>query len=410
MKLIHTLQIIGNSRLDKQRILAHALPGEIKVLEYTYHPQYKFHVTRFSRINMEKLGTPSIEMFNLLDSLKSRKLSGDRAKNAVNEFANINGDLIKLICKKNLKCGISAKTINTAIPGLIPVFNVQLAKEVPIQEVDFPCIGQLKYDGVRLIALVNNGHTIFKTRNGNEVNLPILAACLNEYSKTDVYPFILDGEITLSTGKVEDRPKVSGMINSAMHGGSIDEQDLVFNTFDIMLLEDWNAEKCSTEYADRWNGVNYTIGNIDSHHFVKADTWNFNSAEEATVLYNLAISQGYEGLILKHWDHEYSFKRTKDWVKMKEVKEVTLLCTGYELADDTSKYEGQVGALICTGKVEGHDIQVSVGSGLSDGDRAIGDYFINQLIEVKYNSVIQDSVTKQWSLFLPRFVCVREDL
>ena len=63
----------------------------------------------------------------------------------------------------------------------------------------------------------------------------------------------------------------------------------------------------------------------------------------------------------------------------------------------------------CTGIVDGKNISVSVGSGLSDHDRGkpLTD-FIDKQIEVKYNSIIP-SVGEEYTLYLPRYVRIRED-
>jgi len=117
---------------------------------------------------------------------------------------------------------------------------------------------------------------------------------------------------------------------------------------------------------------------------------------------------GYEGLVLKYPEHKYTFKRSKDWIKVKEVKHADLRVV--DIREGTGKYKGMIGGLVCVGEVEGHRVRVAVGSGLSDIQRSLDDIeFIQETVEVLYNTVIQDSVTLEWSLFLPRFVQVRFD-
>jgi len=133
-----------------------------------------------------------------------------------------------------------------------------------------------------------------------------------------------------------------------------------------------------------------------------------HNKEAVEELYEEVIAQNYEGLILKRADHLYTFKRSKDWVKLKEIKTADLKCVGVQ--EGTGKYEGMIGALMCEGMVEGKFVTVNVGSGLSDVQRSLDDIqYIGETIEVKYNSVIRDSVTNQFSLFLPRYAIARFD-
>ena len=59
---------------------------------------------------------------------------------------------------------------------------------------------------------------------------------------------------------------------------------------------------------------------------------------------------------------------------------------------------------------EGVAIKVKVGSGLSDWDREqTEDTYLHKTIEILYNSVTQNAITEEYSLFLPRFNQVRID-
>ena len=69
-----------------------------------------------------------------------------------------------------------------------------------------------------------------------------------------------------------------------------------------------------------------------------------------------------------------------------------------------------IGKLKCQGIVEGKEVTVNVGSGLADLQRGLPETeFLFRTIEVKYNAVIIDSRTGEYSLFLPRFIMVRLD-
>jgi ATP-dependent DNA ligase len=276
------------------------------------------------------------------------------------------------------------------------------AKEVPLEKLSFPMIAQLKFDGVRLITKIVEDMPIFYTYNGSEVPLPKLGQRILEARLGNI---MLDGEIVIQGGKVGTRPAVAGMINSALHNGSINESQLEYVLFDGMHLYDFERQQCNLNYEARYRNTMYCASDaklqIARNQIVKSPVQVQELSEQ---LYN----DGFEGLILKSLHHLYSFKRSKDWVKIKETKTADLICVDITLG--TGKYTGMIGALVCKGKVENKDIIVKVGSGLNDNQRGIcWSEFVGKTIEVKYNSVIQDQRTGDWSLFLPRFVARRFD-
>ncbi len=402
MLILEKLRQIS-TKFQKELCLKKASDIELSVFEYALNPYKIYHIKTFKVMELHD-GEPTLEMLELLDSILDGDLRGNAARDAINSFAAENGSLIKRICQKNLRCGVSAKTINSVWSGLIPMFEVQLAKEVPTNTITYPKLVQIKYDGVRLITIKKDNEVKFRTRNGKEVNLPILAEAIRKI-EGDV---ILDGEIVIAAGKLEDRTKVSGMINSAMHGGQVDEYLLVYNIFDAMVLQHWEAMKCPVVYSHRLKMVRLLVDQIGSCGVDVAFTFKAGNRETLEKQYDMFIALGYEGLILKDENHLYSFKRSKDWIKLKEIKTVELTCTA--VIEGKGKYEGLIGSLECEGIVENQEVTVDVGSGLTDSDRELPyDAFLNKTIEVKYNSLIMDRTSKLYSLFLPRFVEVRYD-
>lgn len=404
MQLIHNL-IKKSSKIDKQKLLKTISFPEWKTFVYAYNPYAVYHL-KFPNFNIKKLGEPNEALFKLLDDIIDGTIKGGLyARNKVEEFAREHGDLIKLIINKDLRCGVSATLFNSVHPNSIAQFKVQLAKEVPLIELQYPMLAQIKYDGVRIVALKSDGETKFYTRNGKEVSLPKMKEVLD---KAPYNNFMLDGEMTLVSGKQEDRTKVSGMINSAMHGGHILEDQLRLNCFDFMPLSNFELGKCDYLYADRYSSLMSVLSDIRHDQFIPAVTVEIADAESANDYYQEVLEEGYEGLILKSTTHRYTFKRSKDWVKIKETKECDIKCIGWE--EGKGKYAGIIGKLICQGIVEGKEVYVKV-AGLSIMAAAVDPEtnYIGRTIEVKYNAVILDTKTNQYSLFLPRFSRVRFD-
>ena len=407
MKLLERL-MNTSSRIEKEMLLRGITEHEKKTFIYAYDPTAIYH-HKFADIDvdLDRLGEPSEELFDLLDFIIEQKSSSSFVRDQIEEFADENGDLIKLIINKDLRCGVSATTFNKVSHDKIPQFKVQLAKDVELAKVSFPCTAQIKYDGVRLVLINKKGIVKFFTRNGKEVPLPELKERLESLSLID---YVLDGEIVFKAGLQEGRTTISGMINSAMHGGTIDESAIDYFIFDGMPLNMWELQKCSRTYHERLKYIKLILDalSITGSYLHEALMIMVNDLEEAENFFEGVLAMGYEGLILKHLSHHYTFKRSADWVKVKETKTTELICRLIEPGN--GKYQGMVGALLCQGVVEGKEINVSVGSGLTDdGRNAPFETYLNKTIEVKYNSIIQDSKTGKWSLFLPRFVTLRND-
>lgn len=409
MSLVDALRLNG-SAIMKQSVLKQADDLWKKAFYYAYHPDKQFGINRLTDSHHE-IGEPSEAMFNLLDKLEKRELTGNAAFEAVKEFMIDHGSLIALICRKDMNCGVTATTLNKVFgSGFIPQFKVQLAKEVPVNHIHYPVVGQIKYDGVRVLALVESGKVTFKTRNGKTFKYPKLEQQI--LSSNAVYDnYVLDGELIVAKGLSADRTSVSGTVNSAIQGTPINRNDLEFAVFDYMSLKDFNSLSCSYTYSQRWDALVAVTIYLQNSMIVLAECYEFKSASEVNEKFAELVAEGYEGLILKKWNHKYTFKRSTDWIKVKEVKDCTLECTGVQIGKLGTKYEGLIGALECKGFVEGKPIEVNIGSGLSDNDRELEfSYFIGEKIDAKYNSIIQDKTTGKWSLFLPRFTCIRRDI
>jgi len=219
---------------------------------------------------------------------------------------------------------------------------------------------------------------------------------------------MLDGELVIGGGKMTDRTSVSGMVNSAMHGGRILEEKLEYALFDSMSIGDFESCNCPHIYSYRYIDTKVLVQTINNPMVTIARNDLVSSPKEVEALAQQLYADGMEGLILKHPTHKYTFKRSKEWVKIKESKTADLIVVG--AVEGEGQFQGMVGALACTGVVEGRKITVAVGSGLSTIQRETSlDHYDNLTVEVKYNSVIMDSRTGKWSLFLPRFICVRYD-
>jgi DNA ligase-1 len=172
-----------------------------KILLYTYHPTWQYFVTSDNLKKKSSLRGKSYKsIFDLLDALKNREITGHDAIGAVNTFVDSYGyeELIHCIIDKDLKTRAGDKLINKAIPDFIPEFSVALADKYEPNLVDWKdtWFVSRKLDGLRLIAVVDeNGNSTFFSRTGKTFDtLDIVAGGIKALGITNV---VFDGELCL---------------------------------------------------------------------------------------------------------------------------------------------------------------------------------------------------------------------
>lgn len=349
-----------------------------------------------------------------LFDLSSRKYTGDIGKEhlcfILSSITPENANLIERIIKKDPNCGIDYKTVNKIWPGLIKVFPVALCErnnEKTRKNISFPAYIQTKMDGLRICAIVENGNVSFRSRNGKLIDLK---GCLEKgfVDMAEDQNFMFDGEaICYRNGELLPRKESNGILNKAIKGTiTLEEADLVHIVlWDMILLDDFWSEKCEKSYQLRLFEVDHKIGYFNPDKIEAIPTqivWSWEGAEKTFVT---CLSKGLEGCIVKEKSSIWENKRLKNHIKLKAEKSADLLCVGTE---PHSKNPAMIGSLILQtlcGKLE-----CGCGSGMSDKDRLRSkEYFIDKVIEVKYNEIIEKENSNVKSLFLPIFKMVRLD-
>lgn len=360
------------------------------------------------------------EALDLIESnIASRKVTGNAALSLVSsilsKLSEEDADVLSRVILKDLKCGIAESTVNKVWKGLISEHPVMLCSqfdEKVVSKIKYPAYAQLKMDGMRINAVVNNNSVTLYSRNGKVVELLsntlekeflILSASLG---KSQV---VFDGELVVyESGNIANRQTGNGILNKAVRGTiSESESETVHAT--IWDVIEYNAfiagTKDDTKYKDRYNKIKNLPYNEVSR-IKPVDTHIVNSLEEAQDIYGKYIQEGQEGIILKSTDGIWENKRTKSQVKMKNESTCDLMVIDW--IEGTGKYKNMLGALLC--QSSDGTLSVNVGSGFSEEQRTsiTKESVVGKVIEVKYNGKIVSKTGKN-SLFLPIFVKVRLD-
>jgi DNA ligase-1 len=321
---------------------------------------------------------------------------------------------------KDLRCGVSEKTINKVVEKKyadfsIPVFSCQLAHDSANHEskVTGKKYIEVKLDGVRVITIVrSDGRVDMFSRNGKElVNFPHIAeqisAVIKKHGTTKNVDFVLDGEIMSSS--------FQDLMKQVHRKDNVEAGDAVLNLFDFLPLEDFEKGGWDKRQEDRSAMLYYwhkTYKNempnvaVVGHELVDLNT------DEGQKRYKeinaAAIAGGYEGIMLKDPEAGYECKRSVAWLKLKPFIEVSLAVVAVE--EGTGKNVGKLGALVCEGEDDGRRIRVNVGSGFSDSNR--DDYWnsrdelVEKIVEVRADAITQNQ-DGTYSLRFPRFLHFR---
>lgn len=433
-KILQTLEG-NNSRLFKEATLEENKDNETlkRVLTAALDPYTQYYQRKIPEYD-RKEGTMSLDWaLGSLKVLTSREETGNaaigRLKNTLGRLNDDDAEVLKRVVTKDLKCGVSIATVNKVFgKDFIQTYPCMLASafnQKSFQAIKYPALVQTKMDGMRANILIDGeGKVEVRSRSGREIDLKghfdeyIMQIFYKSAVLEDITHFhgaVLDGELVVlaDDGGILDRKTGNGILNKAVKGTISKEEASRVRLWcwDMIPLADFKEGLCKIPYFDRLAVLNDRMGDVFNVQEVP-DLVKILPAEmvanyqEAEALFNMALAEGEEGVIVKNGDSIWENKRSKYQVKMKAELEADLLVEG--VIEGSGRIAGLVGSLSCTTK-DGN-LKVNVGSGLTDEDRKKSpDEFIGKIISVKYNEKIKDKNSDTFSLFLPIFQELRLD-
>jgi DNA ligase-1 len=428
IKVLYQLEgLTGNgSQKAKQDLIKNSLNEKMEfILDVCFNPfvTTKLHKLPIKEVSIETNPNLWEDFKTLINELKKAPAANDLLRERASEIINSklvedpNEDLLlrKTLMKiltKRMNVGIGAKLINKAIGiELIPDPSLMLATddhEILKKWKKIYC--EEKYDGVRVIALYKKGEFSFFTRAFNELDNSCfpkimfdLRTCM--INSGLVGDWFFDGELT-----DHNRKSVSGKVTQILKG-KVDEtieSGMLFNVFDIEEAYTLDSMRGIIKYTDRRTTLENVLKHLPENSPVKlAKRWELDDIDQVIEVYKEIVKIGGEGVICKS-DSIYECKRSKDWIKFKEVNDCDLEITGWY--EGEGKREGLIGGFIMTDASK--TMEVKVGSGFTDADLKVlsenRDSYIGKIAAVQYNVTITDKNDKR-SLFLPRFIEIRND-
>ena len=415
-----------NSRLDKEAIILAQAEWKndefFKGVKLALDPMVTFGVKKVpSHSGPDGQGLPWAVFEDLADKLAKRELTGHDARDAIELCLTIAkknewNDWYRRILIKDLRCGVSDKTVNKVVEKkyadyIVPTFACQLAHDSANHEGKLAGrkLVEVKLDGVRVITIVwPDGRVLQFSRNGKElVNFEHIK---NQMALTaghyDV-PMVFDGEVMSSS--------FQDLMKQVHRKSDVQSGDAILNLFDILSLEDFEEGICTTPQHLRsqtlmgwYNHNNSSLPNVTVLHHREVDLDTEEGQEKFREINQQAVAGGYEGIMIKDPDAPYECKRTASWLKLKPFIEVSLEIKDVE--EGTGRNVGRLGALVCEGNDDSRLIRVNVGSGFSDSDRDIfwnsRSSLFGKIVEVRADAITQNQ-DGSYSLRFPRFLHFR---
>ena len=419
-----------NSRLAKEVIIAEAMQEGLdeffEGVRMCLDKLYTFGVQQVPERTDVLTGQGlSWENFkDLAEKLATRQLTGNNARDAIKLAMGVatteqwNG-FYRRILIKDLRCGVSEKTINNVAKKqkqkqyLVPVFECMLAHDSAKHEKKIGgkvCLDK-KLDGVRVLTVVDGAMTEAVsqfTRNGKALkNFTHITSFINsKVQELGSRPMVLDGEIVSNS--------FQDLMKQVHRKDNVKADDAVLQLFDIIPLSEFKQgtsvlnlrqrHRMLEEYCKMFEGFD----NIQVIPKQEVDLGTPEGQQQFKDFNKEAIDQGYEGIMIKNPTAKYECKRSTGWLKQKPFIEVSLEVKHVE--EGTGRNVGKLGAFVCEGTDDGKKINVNVGSGFTDADRdnfwSSRDSIPGNIVEVRADAITQNQ-DGTYSLRFPRFLRFR---
>ena len=374
-----------------------------KVLEYTYNPFKQFHVTsKTCRKNLH-LGQGlvgsvqhgnSYGLFEVLDKLIRREVTGHDAIKLVNGYA-LGDDSIYKIIDKDLGIRAGVTIINKAIDGLVPAFKVALAKEYESGKCNWNdgWYASRKLDGVRCLAITDeDGNCKLYSRMGKEFTT--LNKVKEAIEATNIVNTVFDGEICLVD---EDGNEDFQGIMKQLRRKDHQIENPAYMMFDMLNIKDFNNQKSEEILSDRLHTLRSFLNdrlhtlrsflNIDTQILRYTEQALINDDEHFETWSKIADYFNWEGVMLRK-DVGYEGKRTKNLVKVKQFHDAEYEVIDYDNDDHEVVRDGKSETIKMLAQVwiEHKGYRVKVGSGWSQEQRLqyMDGSIVGKIITVQY--------------------------
>lgn len=372
------------------------------------------------------------ELFKHLEYLSTRSGATKKDKEWISKLADqidCGKIVVDRLLKGKLKCGVTSKTVNKAWPGLVDVIpynrcsteskidNIVYSSEKNGKIISHGAYLEEKLDGMFFNVLVysSQNKVVYLSRNGKDYkvkNERLDRAFLNRSHGFDV-AFTGEGRIS-RRGKILDRKTGNGLITKILKGTADEKihKELFITIWEAIPMTDFWGGRCNVPLEKRYNSKYFDGLNADKGIIRIPNRILVHSHEEALDIANKWIEEGKEGGVLKNLSSVWRDGTAPDWIKLKAVVDCEMKIVGWEYGEEGSQYENCMGKIWCQSS-DGF-VKVKVGGGFStvNGDKNRlwnWDEYIGKIATIRFSEMISSKTKAAKSLFLPRFIEIRDD-
>jgi bifunctional non-homologous end joining protein LigD len=211
---------------------------------------------------------------------------------------------------------------------------------------------EIKWDGYRAVAFIEDGRVRFVSRNQNDLTA--------QFSELGILPILIRAKRAILDGEIvaldeQGRPSFSlmqqrtGMQPGKRHLKKREGVPVIYYAFDLLYLDGLDLRRVPLE--QRKQLLQDQIKSSDLIHF------SDHYPEKGLDLFEAAKQRGLEGILAKRRSSTYQEKRSNDWLKIKITRRQECVIGGYT---DPEGSRAHFGALVL-GLYDKHEHLVHVG-------------------------------------------------
>ena len=407
-----------NSRLKKESIIKRESDADnIRFFDGVCMALDGFRTFGVQQVPVAKKDGPGItqSQFNdIIGRLEARNLTGNEMRDDIQDLCDNSkmeewNDWYRRILIKDLRCGVTHKTVNKFSTYKVPVFECMLATDSAKHEKKMTgeMLVEPKLDGVRVVVIcdVDKDEVKLFSRNGKELsNFPHINEQFDDMLDQLPESMVFDGEVMSNDFQT--------LMREIHRKAGAKTKDAILNLFDCMPLYNFQDGSCVDTLLKRKETLeSFKYGpNVNLVEYVKIDLSDEDGQKQFADYNKICIDKGYEGIMIKPVNGAYECKRSTLWLKVKPFIEVSLTVKAVE--EGTGRNVGKLGALIVEGTDAGKFIKTNVGSGLTDSNRddfwKAKEKLIEQVVEIRADAITQNQDAKdEYSLRFPGFLRFR---
>ncbi|MGA8215199.1 MAG: non-homologous end-joining DNA ligase [Candidatus Sulfotelmatobacter sp.] len=247
-----------------------------------------------------------------------------------------------LISAKKSKSSASSAVLVSEVDGAVKrpmpsTIHPMLATPVDVAFDGAEWLFEIKWDGYRAIAFIDDGKLRLVSRNQNELterfpelkDLPKLVRTKSA---------ILDGEVVAldeqgraSFSLMQQR---TGFRPGGRRGAAKADVPVLYYAFDLLYLDGYDLRKLPLEVRKRRLASILITGDVlrYSDHYEK----------QGKALFEMARAKGLEGILAKKRDSIYQERRTSEWLKIKITRRLECVIGGYTEPEGSRAHFGSI--------------------------------------------------------------------